>query len=46
MMGNAEPGPDLPKGRYIMKEKSGLIAEISSSTKELPIFELKTKNKN
>ena len=43
MMGNAEPGPDLLKGRYIMKEKSGLNAEISSSTKELPTFELKTK---
>lgn len=43
MMGNAEPGPDLLKGRYIMKDKSGLTAEVSSSTKELPAFELKSK---
>ena len=35
--------PDLLKGRYILKEKSGLTADISSSTKELPPFALKTK---
>ena len=35
--------PDLLKGRYVMKDKSGLSAEISSSTKELPPFQLKSK---
>ena len=43
MRGEAEPGADLLKGRYVIKEKSGLTAEISSSTKELPPFALKTK---
>ena len=35
--------PDLLKGRYIMKDKSSLSAEISTSTKELPPFQLKSK---
>ena len=36
--------PDLLKGRYAAKEKSRLIiTEITSSTKEIPPFELKTK---
>ena len=43
MRGDADSGPDLLKGRYVMKEKSGLTAEIISSTKELPPFQLKTK---
>lgn len=42
MMGNAEPGPDLLKGKYVVRGKSGLQAEITASTKELPAFELKT----
>ena len=43
MRGDGEPGADLLKGRYVMKEKSGLSVEITSSTKELPPFDLKTK---
>ena len=43
MRGDAEAGPDLLKGRYVMKEKSGLTAEITSTTSELPPFQLKTK---
>lgn len=35
--------PDLLRGRYIMKDKSRLSAEINSSTKELPPFQLKSK---
>lgn len=41
--GDAEPGPDLLKGRYVMKDKSSLTAEITSSTTELPVIELKSK---
>ncbi len=43
LRGEVEPGADLLKGRYVMKEKSGLSVDITSSTKELPPFELKTK---
>ena len=43
MRGDAEPGPDLLKGKYVMKGKSGLTAEISSSTKELPPIEIRNK---
>jgi hypothetical protein len=43
MMGTAEPGPDLLKGRYASKDKSGLTAEIVASSKALPPFELNTK---
>lgn len=43
MSGMSFDAPDLLKGRYIMKDKSGLTAEISSSTKELPPFDLTTK---
>ena len=43
MRGDAEPGKDLLKGKYIMKDKSGLTAEISSSMKELLPIEIKTK---
>ena len=43
MRGDAEPGPDLLKGKYVMKSQSGLTAEISSSMKELPPIEIKTK---
>jgi hypothetical protein len=42
MMGNAEPGPDLLKGRYISKDKSDLTAEVSSSTTSLPALTLTT----
>lgn len=41
MMGTAEDGPDLLKGKYASRGKSGLQAEITSSSKELPPFELK-----
>lgn len=43
MRGDAEPGQDLLKGKYVMKSKSGLTAEIISSMKELPPIEIKTK---
>jgi hypothetical protein len=43
MRGDAEPGQDLLKGKYVMKSKSGLTADITSSMKELPPIELKTK---
>jgi hypothetical protein len=41
MMGTAEDGPDLLKGKYAKRGDSQLQAEISTSTKELPPFELK-----
>jgi hypothetical protein len=43
MMGTFDGGPDLLKGKYVMKDKSGLSAEITASTKELPAFDLKRK---
>lgn len=43
MMGNAEPGPDLLKGRYISKDKSNLTAEVSATTTELPPLTLTTR---
>ena len=43
MSTDIETPPDLLKGRYAAKEKSGLKTEITSSTKEIPPFELKTK---
>ena len=43
MRGDAEPGADLLKGKYVMKDKSGLTAQITSTTKELPPIEIKTK---
>ncbi len=43
MRGDAEPGQDLLKGKYVMKSKSGLTAEIIKSMKELPPIEIKTK---
>ena len=43
MRGDGEPGADLLKGKYVMKERSGLTASITSSTKSLPPIELKTK---
>ena len=43
MRGDADPGPDLLKGKYMLKDKSGLTAEISSSMKELAPIEIKTK---
>lgn len=40
MMGTAEPGPDLLKGKYATRDKTTLIAEVTSSTSTLPPFEL------
>lgn len=40
MMGTAEPGPDLLKGRYSSKQKSGLNVEITHSTTEIEPFML------
>jgi hypothetical protein len=40
MMGTAEQGPDLLKGRYASRDKSELQVEISSDTTEIPPFEL------
>lgn len=40
MMGTAEPGPDLLKGRYSSKQKSELRVEITSSTSEIDTFML------
>lgn len=40
MMGMAEPGPDLLKGRYATKQGSGLSVEIAADTQQLPPFEL------
>jgi len=38
-----EPGPDLLRGRYVAKERSGLSITIDAATKELPAFELSSK---
>ncbi len=43
MMGTAEPGPDLLKGRYISKDKSKLTTEVTATTTELPALALTTK---
>jgi hypothetical protein len=43
MMGNFQTGPDLLKGRYESKDKSGISIEVEATTKELPPIELKTK---
>ncbi|MCA9133125.1 MAG: hypothetical protein KDA45_08215 [Planctomycetales bacterium] len=40
MMGTAEDGPDLLKGRYATKDKTTLTAEIAADTTQLPPFEL------
>jgi hypothetical protein len=40
MMGTAEPGPDLLKGKYAAKATTKLTAEVTSSTTALPAFEL------
>jgi hypothetical protein len=40
MMGTAEPGPDLLKGKYSSKTTSPLSAEITSTSAKLPPFEL------
>lgn len=41
MLGTAEPGPDLLKGRYISKAKAELEVEIEESTEELNPISLK-----
>ena len=43
MSTDIETPPDLLKGRYVANDKSGLTAEITSSTKKIPPFDLKTK---
>ena len=43
MMGTAEPGPDLLKGRYQTKEKSDVTVDVAGDTKELPSIDLKSK---
>jgi len=43
MMGNFQSGPDLLKGRYESKDKSGISIEVDATTKELPTIELSTK---
>ena len=43
MMGNFQTGPDLLKGRYVSKDKSGLVIDVEATTKELPTIELSTK---
>ena len=40
MMGTAEPGPDLLKGKYATKTASTLSAEITANSVKLPPFEL------
>lgn len=40
MMGTAEPGPDLLRGKYAAKDSTTLSVEITSSTTTLPPFEL------
>jgi hypothetical protein len=40
MQGLGDPGPDLLAGKYSSKATSGLKADITSSTKELPPFQL------
>lgn len=40
MMGTADAGPDLLKGKYASRESSPLSVEISDSTQTLPPFEL------
>lgn len=42
MMGTAEPGKDLLKGRYILREKSQLSVTVESTMAELPSFDLTT----
>ncbi|MCA9192368.1 MAG: hypothetical protein KDB03_11420 [Planctomycetales bacterium] len=40
MMGTAEPGPDLLKGKYASRDRTSLTAEITPSTTTLNPFEL------
>ena len=40
MMGTAEPGPDLLKGKYSSKATTSLSAEITAASTKLPPFEL------
>jgi hypothetical protein len=44
-MGSDKDLPDLLKGKYTLKEQSGLTARIESTTTELAPFELNTKAK-
>ena len=43
MMGTFDGGPDLLKGKYDSKLKTTLKAEITASTTELALFDLKSK---
>ncbi len=40
MMGTAEPGPDLLKGKYSSKTATPLSVEVTSATSKLPPFDL------
>jgi len=40
---NEKEAPDLLKGRYVMKDRSGLTATVEASTTELPAFELSSR---
>ncbi len=42
MMGKSRDAPDLLKSRFVMRDRSGLSAEITSATTQLPPFELKS----
>lgn len=41
MQGTYEPGPDLLKGKYSNKQTTSIKVEITSSSKEIPLIELK-----
>jgi len=43
MTGLFNEGPDLLKGKYDSKKKTTLKADITTSTIELPLFDLKSK---
>jgi hypothetical protein len=40
MMGTAEPGPDLLKGKYASKASTSLVADVTESTSTIPAFAL------
>lgn len=42
MQGLSDDAPDLLKGKYAIRGESGLSAEITKDTKELPVFQLGT----
>lgn len=40
MLGTAEPGPDLLKGKYVSKSASNLTVQVDASSDQLPPIEL------